>query len=48
MLMEKKIFEFMEIKSYFYDQQISKKKIMSFHRNQNWEPLSYNPVKFID
>lgn len=45
---EKKIFEFMEIKSYFYDQQTSKKKIMSFHRNQNWEPLIYNPVKFID
>lgn len=24
------------------------KKVRSFCRNQNWEPLIYNPVKFID
>lgn len=48
MPMAKKLLEFMKIKSYFYDQQINKKKVRSFHRNQNWEPLIYNPVKFID
>lgn len=47
MPMAKKLIEFMKIKSYFYDQQINK-KVRSFHRNQNWEPLIYNSVKFID